>query len=150
MLNVLGVNLPGQKSVRIALNRLYGIGNKTSQLICNKLHINPRYRIRQLTDLQLNLLIKEIKNYTINMDLRKKIQANIDKLIKIRSYRGLRHSYGLPVRGQRTRSNGRTQKYLSNKLFKNLKVKDFKKKNKYKKVNKPNKKTLLKRKRKKR
>jgi small subunit ribosomal protein S13 len=140
MLNVLGVNLPGNKSVRIALNRLYGIGNKTSQIICDKLHINPQYRINQLTDLQLNYLIKEIKNYTINIDLRKKIKANIDKLIKIRSYRGLRHSYGLPVRGQRTRSNGRTQKYLSKKLVKNLKVKKFKKPYKIKEVRKPKKK----------
>lgn len=127
MLNVLGVNLPGNKSVRVALNGLYGIGYHTSQIICDKLHINSHYRINQLTDLQLNYLIKEIKIYTINVDLKKKITSNIDKLIKIRSYRGLRHSYGLPVRGQRTRSNGRTQKYLSKKLVKNLKVKKFKK-----------------------
>jgi small subunit ribosomal protein S13 len=140
MLNVLGVNLPGNKSVRIALNRLYGIGNKTSQTICNKLHINPQFLINELTDLQLNYLIKEIKNYTINIDLRKKIRYNIDKLIKIRCYRGLRHSYGLPVRGQRTRSNGKTQKYLSKKLVKILKVKEFKKTFKFKERKKPKKK----------
>jgi len=134
MLNVLGVNLPGNKSVRIGLNHLYGLGNKTSKIICDKLHINPQYRINQLTDLQLNRLIKEIKNYTINIDLKKKIKANIDKLIKIRAYRGLRHSYGLPVRGQRTRTNGRTQKYLSKKVIKNLNVKEFKKKVKVKEV----------------
>ena len=62
MLNILGVHLPQNKSVRIALRYLYGIGNKTSQIICDKLHLNPLYPIHQLTDLQINLLIKEIKN----------------------------------------------------------------------------------------
>ena len=65
---------------------------------------------------QINNLIKEKKNYTIEMDLRKKKKDNIERLINIKSYRGFRHSFGLPVRGQRTRSNGKTQKLLSNKL----------------------------------
>jgi len=116
MLYVLGVNLPDKKSVRIGLNSFYGIGNKTSKIICDRLNINVQYHVNQLTDLQINNLIKEIKNYTIEMDLRKKKKDNIEKLINIKSYRGFRHSFGLPVRGQRTRSNGKTQKLLSNKL----------------------------------
>jgi small subunit ribosomal protein S13 len=127
MLYVLGVNLPGNKSVRIGLNAFYGIGNKTSRIICHRLNINPQYRVNELTDLQINLLVKQIKYYTIDMDLKKKIKGNIDKLISIKCYRGLRHSYGLPVRGQRTRSNGRTQRSLSNKFTKTLKVKSLKK-----------------------
>lgn len=127
MLYILGVNLSEKKSVKIALSAFYGIGIKTSTKICHKLNINPQYPVSSLTDSQINLLMNEIKNYTINMDLKKKIKSNVDKLILIKCYRGLRHNYGLPVRGQRTRSNGRTQKYLSNKLIKISKVKNLKK-----------------------
>jgi small subunit ribosomal protein S13 len=113
MLYILGVNLPDNKSVRIGLNSFYGIGNKTSKIICDKLNINVQYHVNQLTDLQINNLIKEIKNYTIEMDLIKKKKDHIERLINIKSYRGFRHSFGLPVRGQRTRSNGKTQKSLT-------------------------------------
>ena len=130
MLYVLGKNLPDNKSVKTGLNAIYGIGNKRSRIICDRLSINPEYRIHQLTDLQINLLINEIKHYTIDMDLKKIIKGNIDKLINIKCYRGLRHGYGLPVRGQRTRSNGRTQKYLSNKSNKTSSLKKSKVNNK--------------------
>jgi small subunit ribosomal protein S13 len=142
MLYVLGKNLPDNKSVKTGLNAIYGIGNKRSRMICDRLSINPEYRIRQLTDLQINLLINEIKHYTIDMDLKKIIKGNIDKLINIKCYRGLRHGHGLPVRGQRTRSNGRTQKSLSNKSGKTslFKIKEKKSKIKEKKSIKKNKK----------
>lgn len=126
MLYVLGVNLPGNKAVHLGLKYFYGIGPKTAQVICHRLQINPQYRVKELTDLQINLLVKQLKPYTIDMDLKKQIKSNIEKLINIKSYRGLRHSYGLPVRGQRTRSNGKTQKYLSKKLIKTSKVKKLK------------------------
>jgi small subunit ribosomal protein S13 len=118
MLYLLGVNLPEKKCVTIALRTFYGIGNKTSKRICDRLNINYLHRVEKLTDSQMGALIKEIKNYTIDMDLRKQIRSDIDNLINIKSYRGLRHGHGLPVRGQRTRSNGKTQKLLSHKFIK--------------------------------
>ena len=118
MLYILGIPLANNKPIRIALNSIYGIGPKSSEKICKKLNFNSKFYVNQLTDHQINILIKEIKNYLFGIDLKKKIQNNIQKLIQINCYKGFRHTYGLPVRGQRTHSNGKTQKYLKFKIKK--------------------------------
>lgn len=110
MIYVLGVNIPNNKPVHIALKKIYGIGYTTAQLICHRLHLNPRYKVFQLTDLQQNALMKEIKYFLTHTELRKHIKTHVDLLIQMRSYRGIRHVLGLPVRGQRTRSNAKTQR----------------------------------------
>jgi len=120
MLYILGVNIPENKSIMIGLNTIYGIGPNLSKLICHKLYINPLSKPEDLTDKQINEIAKLVNNYIIEMDLKKKIKSNIERLILIGVHRGLRHRLGLPVRGQRTRSNAKTQKFLSNKIqFKN-------------------------------
>ena len=121
MLYILGVNIPDNKSIVIGLTYIYGIGPTLSKLICHKLHINPLSKPKDLINKQLNLLAKLVNEYTIEMDLKKSIKDNIENLIHLGTYRGLRHKLGLPVRGQRTRSNARTQRYLSKKI--KLKVK---------------------------
>lgn len=120
MLYILGVNIPNNKSVKIALTYIYGIGKKRSNIICNKQHIMDATRVNTLSDAQINNLTKEIKTYIIETDLKKLRRENIKRFIDIGSYKGFRHSAGLPVRGQRTHTNARTQKYLSRKLVKKV------------------------------
>lgn len=119
MAYLLGVNIPNNKPVHIALKKVYGIGYTTAKIICHRLHLNPQYKVFQLTDLQNNLLMKEIKYFLTHTELKKKIKAHVDQLIQMRSYRGIRHVLGLPVRGQRTRSNARTQRSLFKKRLTN-------------------------------
>ena len=118
MLYILGINLLNKKTVKIALKTYYGIGESRANQICNKLSINANYKIKNLRDNEINLLIKEIKNFNIDINLKKQINNNISNLINIKCYKGIRHHLGLPVRGQRTRSNARTIRSLSKKLFK--------------------------------
>jgi small subunit ribosomal protein S13 len=113
---LLGVNIPENKPIVIGLTNIYGIGFTRSKLICHKLGINPLSQPKDLINKQLSKLGKLINRYSIEMDLKKNIKNNIQKLINLGTYRGLRHKLGLPVRGQRTRSNARTQKYLSKKI----------------------------------
>ena len=117
MLKLYGVNIPGHLPVNLGLTLIYGIGHNNSIVICNKLTINPLLKIDQLSNYQIALLIKEIRKYSIEADLKKLIKSNINQLILIGSYRGLRHKNGFPVRGQRTRSNAKTQKFLSKKFL---------------------------------
>lgn len=113
MLYILGVNLSDEKCLIFALKKFSGIGYDTSKKICDKLHIHAQLRVRDMTESQMVDLIKEVKDYTTGVELEKFIKSNIETLINIKSYRGLRHSQGLPVRGQRTRSNSKTQKKKS-------------------------------------
>jgi len=113
---LLGVNIPENKPIIIGLTYIYGIGNARAKLICHKLHINPLSKPKDLINKQLNKLGKLINQFSIEIDLKKNIKNNIQNLINLGTYRGLRHKLGLPVRGQRTRSNARTQRYLSKKL----------------------------------
>jgi small subunit ribosomal protein S13 len=113
MLYISGVDLPNNKSVKIALKLIYGFGDKISQDICNNLGITPFYKVKQLKNKRLKILSSIIKQYIINIELKKNIGSNIGILKTINSYRGVRHNLGLPVRGQRTRSNAKTQKLIS-------------------------------------
>lgn len=111
MARIAGVDLPRDKRVEIALTYIYGIGRSSSKEILAKTEINPDTRIRDLTEDEVNRLREVIdREYTVEGDRRREVQMNIKRLMDIGSYRGLRHRRGLPVRGQRTRTNARTRK----------------------------------------
>ena len=111
MARIEGVNLPANKRIEYALTYLFGIGLKTSQDILNKVKIDFNKRVKDLSDAEVAQISKEVSsNYTTEGELRKEIMLNIKRLQEIGSYRGLRHKKGLPVRGQRTKTNARTRK----------------------------------------
>lgn len=111
MARIEGVNLPTNKRIEYALTYLFGIGLKTSQDILNKLKIDFDKRVKDLSDSEVASISKEVSgNYIVEGELRKEITLNIKRLQEIGSYRGLRHKKGLPVRGQRTKTNARTRK----------------------------------------
>lgn len=111
MPRVIGVDIPDNKRLEISLTYIYGVGRELSNEIIGKLNLNPDMRAKQLTEddiARLNQILQS--EYTVEGDLRRQIQNNIKRLISIHSYRGMRHRLGLPVRGQRTRTNARTRK----------------------------------------
>ena len=111
MARIEGVNLPANKRVEHSLPYIFGIGLARSQDILTKLGINFDTRVKNLTDAEIAAIQKEITdNYKVEGELRKEITLNIKRLQEIGSYRGLRHKRGLPVRGQRTKTNARTRK----------------------------------------
>jgi small subunit ribosomal protein S13 len=111
MARIEGVDLPRSKRVEIGLTYIYGIGLKRSQDILSSTGVSPDTRVKDLTDTEVAQLREFItQNYKVEGDLRRDVQLNIKRLIEIGSYRGLRHRRGLPVRGQRTRTNARTRK----------------------------------------
>jgi len=106
-----GVDLPREKRVEIGLTYIYGIGRKRSSDILEKTGISPDTRVKDLTDSEVAKLREALeKDYRIEGDLRRDIAMNIKRLVEIGSYRGTRHRKGLPVRGQRTKTNARTRK----------------------------------------
>ena len=117
MLYLLGVNLPDEKVVSIALSKIYGIGKKTGQDICKKLNIPDKLKLKDLSEDKLNELTHELNGMVIESDLKRQIAANIKHLSDINCYRGIRHRAGLPVRGQRTRNNIKTAKSLNGKTL---------------------------------
>jgi small subunit ribosomal protein S13 len=111
MARIAGVDLPRDKRVEIALTYIFGIGKPTSQKILAATGINPDTRTRSLTEEEINRLREAIeKNFKVEGDLRREVALNIKRLIEIGCYRGLRHRRGMPVRGQRTKTNARTRK----------------------------------------
>jgi small subunit ribosomal protein S13 len=107
----LGVDIPGGKRVDIALTSLYGIGRQTATEICEKLSIDPSIRAKNLTEGHIGAIVKMLQDeYVVEGDLRRQTAQDIRRLIAIGSYRGSRHKRGLPVRGQRTKTNARTRK----------------------------------------
>ena len=111
MARIAGVDLPRDKRVIIGLTYIFGIGKQTSAKILATTGIDESIRIKDLSEEQVNLLRKEIdNNYTVEGDLKREISLNIKRLRDIRCYRGLRHMKGLPVRGQKTKTNARTRK----------------------------------------
>jgi len=108
---IAGVDLPREKRLEIALTYIYGIGLTSSQKILKKTGINPNLRVHQITDEHISKLRSVIESeYRVEGVLRGEVAMNIKRLIDIGSYRGMRHRRGLPVRGQRTRTNARTRK----------------------------------------
>jgi len=111
MARIAGVDLPREKRVEIALTYIFGIGKTTSQRIISSTGLNKDTRVRDLTEEEVNKIRDAIdKTVKVEGDLRRDISMNIKRLIDIGSYRGLRHRRGLPVRGQRTKTNARTRK----------------------------------------
>ncbi|MDD4772276.1 MAG: 30S ribosomal protein S13 [Eubacteriales bacterium] len=111
MARIAGVDIPNQKRVELALTYIYGIGRSTSNKILKTTGINPDTRAKDLTDDQIAKLRDEIEdNYKVEGDLRRDVALDIKRLIEINCYRGTRHRKGLPVRGQRTKTNARTRK----------------------------------------
>ena len=110
MARIAGVDLPKEKRVEIGLTYIYGIGLKSSQKILKEAGINPDTRVKDLTDEEIASIRKAMEGYKTEGDLRREVALNIKRLTEIGCYRGLRHRRGLPVRGQRTKTNARTRK----------------------------------------
>ena len=111
MARIAGVDIPNQKRVEIALTYIYGIGQTSAKEILAKTGINPDTRAKDLTEAEVAKLRDEIEaNYTVEGDLRRDVALNIKNMVEINCYRGIRHRKGLPVRGQRTKTNARTRK----------------------------------------
>lgn len=111
MARIAGVDLPRDKRVEVGLTYIYGIGRSTSNQILAELNIDPNTRVKDLTESEVNALRTILdEKYTVEGDLRREVNMNIKRLIEIGSYRGLRHRRGLPVRGQRSKTNARTRK----------------------------------------
>ncbi|NLZ54719.1 MAG: 30S ribosomal protein S13 [Thermoanaerobacteraceae bacterium] len=111
MARIAGVDLPREKRVEVALTYIYGIGATKSKQILKEADINPDTRVKDLTEREITKLREIIdKNHKVEGDLRREVALNIKRLTEIGSYRGLRHRRGMPVRGQRTRTNARTRK----------------------------------------
>ena len=111
MARIAGVNIPREKRVEIGLTYIYGIGRSTAQKICSELEIATHQKVHDLTDEEVARLRAYIDaNVQVEGDLRRERSANIKRLMEIGCYRGIRHRRGLPVRGQRTKTNARTRK----------------------------------------
>lgn len=111
MPRIIGIDIPANKRLVISLQYIYGIGQSISEQIIEKLHLDPNKKAKDLTSEELSKINAILSSdYIVEGDLRRQVQNNIKRLIAIHSYRGQRHRSGLPVRGQRTRSNARTRK----------------------------------------
>ena len=111
MARIEGIDLPNDKPIEIALTHIFGIGRNSSKDILKSTNVDPSVRVKNLTEADLVALRDQISsNYQVEGDLRREVQLNIKRLIEIGCYRGRRHRVGLPVHGQRTRTNARTRK----------------------------------------
>lgn len=110
MARIAGINIPGNKNIVIALTSIYGIGKTKSKMICSEVKINQNLKVQDLSDEDLDNIRHNIAKYTVEGDLRREIAMNIKRLMDLGCYRGIRHRKGLPLRGQRTRTNARTRK----------------------------------------
>ena|SRR5579884_3635016 len=111
MARIAGVDLPREKRIEVALTYIYGVGLHTSQQLLARTGVSPDVRVRDLTDDEVNRLRDIVdKEMRVEGDLRREVSMNIKRLMDIGSYRGLRHRRGMPVRGQRTRTNARTRR----------------------------------------
>lgn len=110
MARIAGVDLPREKRIEIGLTYIFGIGRTSSNKILAKAGVNPDTRVKDLNDEDVNKIRKAMEDYKVEGDLRREVALNIKRLTEIGCYRGLRHRRGLPVRGQRTKTNARTRK----------------------------------------
>jgi len=110
MARIAGVNIPDKKHAVIALTAIYGVGPTRAANICNAAGIDPGIQMKNLTEEQVDRLRVEVAKYTVEGDLRREVSMNIKRLMDLGCNRGIRHRRGLPVRGQRTRTNARTRK----------------------------------------
>ena len=111
MARIAGVDIPRDKRVDISLRYIYGIGPAISSNICQSTRVEPATKVRDLTDDEINRIREFIdRNFVVEGELRKTMRTNVQRLVEINCYRGVRHRRGLPVRGQRTRTNARTKR----------------------------------------
>ncbi len=110
MARIVGVDIPNEKRVVISLTYIYGIGHTTAHKICQAAKVDEDIRVKNLTEEQLAAIRQQITKFKVEGDLRREVALNIKRLQEIGCYRGIRHRKGLPVRGQRTRTNARTRK----------------------------------------
>ena len=110
MARISGVNIPNHQHAVIALQAIYGIGPARAQAICASTGVTPSAKIKDLSDAQMDKLREQVGRFTVEGDLRRETTMNIKRLMDLGCYRGVRHRKGLPVRGQRTRTNARTRK----------------------------------------
>lgn len=111
MARIAGVDIPRDKRVDVSLSYIYGIGRPSSLRICKDISVAAETKVRELTDDEISRIREYIdRNFVVEGELRRKVRQDIQRLIEINSYRGIRHRRGLPVRGQRTRTNARTKR----------------------------------------
>jgi small subunit ribosomal protein S13 len=110
MARIAGINIPTHKHTVIGLTSIYGIGLSRAKNICVTVGIEPSTKIKDLDEATLDVLRNEVGKYTVEGDLRREVSMNIKRLLDLGCYRGIRHRRGLPLRGQRTRTNARTRK----------------------------------------
>ncbi len=110
MARIAGVNIPNHSHTEIALTAIYGIGRPRAKAICTASGIAPNLKVKDLSDAQMDKLREQVAKFTVEGDLRREVTMSIKRLMDLGCYRGTRHRKGLPVRGQRTRTNARTRK----------------------------------------
>lgn len=110
MARIAGVNIPVNKHAWIGLTSIYGIGRSRARKVCAAANVDPSIKVKELTEAQVEKLRAEVGKQTVEGDLRREVAMSVKRLIDLGCYRGMRHRRGLPVRGQRTRTNARTRK----------------------------------------
>ena len=110
MARISGINIPDHKHLVISLTSIYGIGRSRAAHICNQVGVFPSTKVKSLSEAQIEQIREEVAKFVVEGDLRREVAMNIKRLMDLGCYRGLRHRRGLPVRGQRTRTNARTRK----------------------------------------
>ncbi|MFH1610045.1 MAG: 30S ribosomal protein S13 [Candidatus Bipolaricaulota bacterium] len=110
MARIAGINLPAKKQIAVALTYIYGIGPSRARGILGRTGVAPDTKVMDLTEQEVTVLRREVESQLVEGDLRRQVRGNVQRLIDIGSYRGIRHKAGLPVRGQKTKTNARTWK----------------------------------------
>ena len=110
MARIAGINIPVQKHTWVALTSIYGVGRTTAYKLCSSAGVDPSVKVRDLSEVEIENLRGEVGKLTVEGDLRRDISMNIKRLMDLGCYRGIRHRRGLPLRGQRTKTNARTRK----------------------------------------
>ena len=110
MARIAGINIPMNKHISIGLTHVFGIGRSRARAVCEAAGVTATTKVKDLTEAEVNALRSQIAKFAVEGDLRREVSMNIKRLMDLGSYRGMRHRRGLPVRGQRTRTNARTRK----------------------------------------
>jgi small subunit ribosomal protein S13 len=110
MARIAGINIPMNKHVGIGLTHIYGVGRSRAVEACKAANVDPTTRVKDLTETEVNAIRSQVQKWLVEGDLRRDVSMNIKRLMDLGTYRGMRHRKGLPVRGQRTRTNARTRK----------------------------------------
>jgi small subunit ribosomal protein S13 len=110
MARIAGINIPMNKHVIIGLTHIFGVGPNRAREVCSSAGIDPTTKVKDLTDAEVNAIRSQLAKWAIEGDLRREVSMNIKRLMDLGTWRGMRHRKGLPVRGQRTRTNARTRK----------------------------------------